>query len=611
MDFDSAFAAIEAASVEDLPQVCLAIPKDLFLRSQNLCHDAVAKNPLCYGLLPIAIKQDDWGLVDLAADILGKSNARSPELLHSILESMPPIMRDCFLFFLRNPPEWLESSQKQIRLSYFRYHYKLPVEPNVSDEQAAKWVDAYFEIGYAMVPHKERHPELLDIIVRSHYEMHNLKMIPESVIKSNIDYVRTLFKSGPPSLIENIPENLRDYDMCRYTINNIITNNRHASKLLRLIPDAFWDANPELLLDIIDADPLNYKELPFSVREHHAGLAAEQAVRSRPNFYAHIIPESVKEGNWGLAWLAVSLDPDLYSSVPLDMRDFELNGDERALDLAQLVSKIRRRTAKDFDSMEAYREYAIARSLNVSSPNMGFEHMSAGTRDALLRRLYITGEHSHLRDLHKFREARAKVGIAHSKAKSSVKNMGLFKSLSQDNRDHVFSFVPAANKRATDHAAWCISELQLLQEHTDRLLYQFHLDEDADAISTSIAFVGHLVTYFCDSRYAWSVVETELPRDDSILDIHLAQTVARAIWHWFGVVQAVSDKWQNTHHYPLDTESEPELDEVRVRLAHLGFPPPAKLISAAVKQYLKEPLEYADGTLTDIKLFSEYTASSS
>jgi hypothetical protein len=611
MDFDSAFAAIEAASVDNLPPVCLEIPADLFLRSPDLCYQAVAKNPLCYCSLPIAIKQDEWGLVDLAADILGKSNARSPELLHPILESMPPIMRDCFLFFLQNPPEWLKSSQKQIRLSYFRYHYELPVEPNVSDEQAAKWVDAYFEFGYAMVPHKEKHPELLDIIVRSHYEMHNLKMIPESVIKSNIDYVRTLLKSGPPSLIENIPENLRDEDMCRYTIDNIIANNRHASKLLRLIPDAFWDANPELLVDIIDADPLNYKELPLSVREHHAGLAAEQAVSSSPNFYAHIIPESVKEGNWGLAWLAVSLDPDLYSSVPLDMRDFELNGDERVLDLAQLASKIRRRAAKDFDSMEAYREYAIARSLNVSKPNMGFEHMSAGTRDALLRRLYITGEHSHLRDLHKFREARAKVGIAHSKTKSSVKNMGLFKGLSQDNRDHVFSFVPAANKRAADHAAWCMSELQLLQEHTDRLLYQFHLDEDADAISTSIAFVGHLVTYFCDSRYAWSVVETELPRDDSILDIHLAQTVARAIWQWFGVVQAVSDKWQSTYHYPLDTQSEPELEEVRVRLEHLGFPPPAKLISATVKRYLKEPLVYADGTLTDIKLFSEYTASSS
>ena len=654
MDFNDAFAAIKTESVDDVPQVCLAIPKDLFLRSQNLCHDAVAKNPLCYGLLPIAALEDNWDLVDLAADILGESNARSPELIHSILESMPPIMRDCFLFFLRNPPEWLESSQKQIRLSYFRYHYKLPVEPNVSDEQAAKWVDEYFEIGYAMVPHKERHPELLHIIVRSHHEMRNLKMIPESVIKSNIDYVRTLFKSGPATLIEYIPENLRDDDMYRSSIKDIIVNNRHASKLLRLIPDAIWDANPELVLDIIDANPLNYKELPLSVREHHAGSAAEQAVSGYPMSYAHIIPESVKEGNWGLAHLAVSLDPTQYIFVPLDMRqsndqraldltelalkanphayqndipesvkesnwelarlavsldpnlyayvpenmkNFEMNGDERALDLAQLASKHRRCIASDFDTMQEYRQGIVQRPQKICEPNMGFENMSIGTQNGLLNRLYNTGEHAHLRGLENFQQAKALVAQAHSK-KGTVTGLaahrqGLFSKLSKDTRGHIMSFVPHTNSLAIDHALWCKSQLLLLQEHIDRFMYMFHFNPQAELLELYTPFVVELVTRFCDPRYALSVDPSDEPRADAVLDPNLAQTVANAVFQWLAIMRSADD-W-NTQ------------EEVKSELIRLGFPPPANQVNALAKRYFAEPLFDASGNDIDTLLFSEYS----
>jgi hypothetical protein len=207
--------------------------------------------------------------------------------------------------------------------------------------------------------------------------------------------------------------------------------------------------------------------------------------------------------------------------------------------------------------------------------------------------------------LENFQQAKALVAQAHSK-KGTVTGLaahrkGLFSSLSKDARVHIMSFVPHTNSLTIDHGVWCKSQLLLLQEHIDRFLYTFHSNDEIGFLDDVTPFVAVLVTRFCDPRFAWSVVASDGARDDAVLDQHLAQTVADAVWRWFAILKAVNNIWERTHD-PLSTQP-----EVRRELIRLGFPAPANQVDALAKRYLAEPKVDASGNDIDTLMFSEYS----
>jgi len=603
MSLERALVDIEETSAADLPRVFKRFPTDLLLKHDVLGDMAVAKNALCYCSLPMARKDDNWGLVDLAIGILGKKGNNTPKVVMKVLKSMPDTMYDCFLYFLSNPPKWLKvNTQIYDRLEFFKPRCIMQGEPDVSAEQALKWVKEWHGLGYAMVPRKKRHPDLLRFLIRPSARPTWLKMVPKSVLRQESAYVKHLVMLNL-LFFKYLPESMRDEEMSRAIVTSYFAGNTHLEykRLLKLIPEGILNDNPEWVTRIIQA---NYSDLDYSFKLHRPDLAM-RVVHAEPNAYKEIIPHSVKIGNWDLARLALSLDPALYAFVPVEMRFIELSDDERVLDLAQLASKLRRKVDTEFLTGEHYKQYLAERSGKVSAPSMGFDEMSKGTQDGLLSRLYNTGEHAHLRDLDKFREAKAVVAQAHSKIAAltglAARRPGLFIKLSKDARVHVMSFLQHTNSLAVDHALWCKSQLLLLEEDIDRFMYSYHINGEVALIDDIMPFVADLVTHFCDPRFAWSVLASDEPRNDVVLDQRLAQTVADAVWRWFSILKAVNNIWERTNK-PLN-----EQPEVQQELIQLGFPAPVIKVSPLAKRYLALPLRDANNNLLPGIFFSEYS----